>query len=118
MNQLIPQAVKFLSLKSFRLLHVAFLRPHLEYAIVAWCFYTKKEIIILEKVQIRDTNLVKRKKELSNEKSLKSWTHRSFKRENRELTKSSLYIKEGLVVMAKIIQLIKQSLIVIIISHV
>ena len=37
---------------------------------------------------------------------------------NRELTKSSACTKEGLAAMAKIIQLIKQSLIAIIISHV
>ena len=37
------KAFKFLSVKSFRSLNVAFLRPHLEYVMAAWCPHTKKK---------------------------------------------------------------------------
>ena len=66
----LSKAFKFLSIKSFRSLYVAFVRPHLEYAITAWCPHTKKSINILEKVQIRATKLVKSIKDLSYEKRL------------------------------------------------
>ena len=66
----LSKAFKFLSKKSFKSLYVALVRPHLEYAIAAWCPHTKKAINILEKVQIRATKLVKSIKELSYEKRL------------------------------------------------
>ena len=59
------------TIKTFKKLHVAFVRPHLEYAIAAWCPYTKKDVKFLEKVQIRATKLVKSIGNLPYEERLK-----------------------------------------------
>jgi ribonucleases P/MRP protein subunit RPP40 len=66
----LSRTFKCWSIKTFRLLYGAFVRPHLEYAITAWCPHTKRDIEILERVQRRATKLVTSLKDLSYEQRL------------------------------------------------
>ena len=51
-------------------LYEALVRPKLEYCVLAWCPYLKKDIDKLEKVQARATKLIKDCRNFSYEKRL------------------------------------------------
>ena len=63
----LSKAFKLWSIGTLKKIYVAFVSPHLYYAVAAWCPYTKKHILALEKVQIKATKLIKH---LSYEKRL------------------------------------------------
>ena len=51
-------------------LHIAIVRPHLEYCIQAWKPYRKKDIDILERIQRRATKIIPELRHLSYEEHL------------------------------------------------
>lgn len=61
-------------------LYKAFVRPHLEYCVQAWCPYLKGETARLEKVQRRFTRWFKNQRELSYDVRLKNLNLFSMKR--------------------------------------
>jgi hypothetical protein len=64
MMGLIRRSFSFLSCSLFKKLYITFVRPHLEYAQVAWAPHLIKYINMIENVQIRATKLVDGLKEL------------------------------------------------------
>ena len=66
----LKKTFKFWTVNTFKRLYSVFIRPHLEYAVAAWCPYNKKDIDTLEKVQRRAIKLVKSIKNLSYEERL------------------------------------------------
>ena len=54
----IRRSFSYLDCNSFRRLYTAFVRPHLEYAQAVWSPHLRKQVNILENVQIRATKLV------------------------------------------------------------
>ena len=57
-------------IETFSIIYTSYIRPHLEYCIQAWSPYYAKDILLLEKVQRRATNLVWGLNELSYEDRL------------------------------------------------
>ena len=55
---LIRRTFSFLDCRMFKKLYTTFVRPHLEYAQAVWSPHLKKNINILENVQIRATKIV------------------------------------------------------------
>ena len=56
--RIIKRTFKHYDKKCFTMLYRTYIRPHLEYAVQAWCPYLKKDITMLEKVQRRATKLI------------------------------------------------------------
>ena len=56
--------------ETFNIVYNTYIRPHLEYCVQAWSPYYAKDILMLEKVQRRATNLVIGLKEFTYEKRL------------------------------------------------
>jgi len=56
--RVIKRTFKHFDKKSFTMLYKAYVRPHLEYSVQAWCPYLKKDITMLEKVQRRATKII------------------------------------------------------------
>ncbi len=52
-------------IKLWRILYTTYVRPHLEFAVQAWCPYQKSDINILERVQKRATKVISSIKHLS-----------------------------------------------------
>ena len=67
---MVHRQFKDLDKKSFLIIYIGFIRPHLEYAIQAWCPYLKGDIEHLEKVQRRATKLTRGYSKLSYERRL------------------------------------------------
>lgn len=67
---MVHRQFKDLDKKSFLIIYKGFIRPHLEYAIQAWCPYLKGDIEHLEKVQRRATKLISGYSKLSYEQRL------------------------------------------------
>jgi hypothetical protein len=57
--------------KFWRAIYVTYIRPHLEYAIQAWCPYQQGDIAVLEKVQHRATKVIKSLSNLPYEERLR-----------------------------------------------
>ena len=68
---MVHRQFKDLDKKSFLIIYKGFIRPHLEYAIQAWCPYLKGDIEHLEKVQRRATKLISGYSKLSYEHRLR-----------------------------------------------
>ena len=51
----IRRTIEYLNLKTFRMLYVSLVRPHLEYADPVWNPYLKKNIDMIENIQRRAT---------------------------------------------------------------
>ena len=51
----IRRTIEYLNLKTFRMLYVSLVRPHLEYADPVWNPYLKKTIDMIENIQRRAT---------------------------------------------------------------
>ena len=62
---------QYLDERSFKLMYVGLVRPHLEYANSVWNPYKKKDITMIENLQRRATRLVPGLRELSYEERLK-----------------------------------------------
>ena len=56
--RIIKRTFNHIDAESFAILYKAYIRPHLEYCVQAWCPYQKQDIKTLEKVQRRATKLV------------------------------------------------------------
>ena len=54
-------------------LNTSLVRPHLEYAVQAWCPYQERDIQILERVQRRATKIPSCHKDLDYESRLRLW---------------------------------------------
>jgi len=68
---IIRRTFDYLDQRSFRLLYISLVRPHLEYANQVWNPYLKKHINLLEKVQRRATKQVQGLSDKSYEQRLK-----------------------------------------------
>ena len=67
----IRRTLEYLDLKTFRMLYVSLVRPHLEYANPVWNPYLKKHIDMLENIQRRATKLIPILSDLSYEDRLR-----------------------------------------------
>ena len=56
--RIIKRTFNYIDKDGFAVLYRAYIRPHLEYCVQAWCPYLQKDIKSLEKVQRRATKLV------------------------------------------------------------
>jgi len=82
--------------QSFLIIYKGFIRPHLEYAIQAWCPYLKGDIEYLEKVQRRATKLI----------GLSGYSKLSYEQRLRKLNLTTLHTRrqrEDLIEAYKII---------------
>ena len=55
---MIASNFRYLNIDSLGVLYTALVQPHMEFAISSWCPYLEKEIVELEKVQRRATNII------------------------------------------------------------
>ena len=69
--RIIRRTFKYIDRESFAILYKAYIRPHLEYCVQAWCPYLQKDRKCLEKVQSRATKLVPSLREKAYEKRLR-----------------------------------------------
>ena len=69
--RIIKRTFNYIDKDGFAVLYRAYIRPHLEYCVQAWCPYLQKDIKSLEKVQRRATKLVPSLRERSYEERLK-----------------------------------------------
>jgi hypothetical protein len=67
----IRRTFEYLDLKTFRMLYVSLVRPHLEYANPVWKPYLKKHIDMIENIQRRATKLIPGFSDLSYEDRLR-----------------------------------------------
>lgn len=67
----IRRTFEYLDLKTFRMLYVSLVRPHLEYANPVWNPYLKKHIDMIENIQRRATKLIPGLSDLSYEDRLR-----------------------------------------------
>jgi hypothetical protein len=67
----IRRTFEYLNLKTFRMLYVSLVRPHLEYANPVWNPYFKKHIDMIENIQRRATKLIPGLSDLSYEDRLR-----------------------------------------------
>ena len=68
---LLKHTFTFMDKEMFLPLYKTLIRPHLEYATVAWSPFLKKDIFLIENVQSRATKLVKSIRNLSYEERMK-----------------------------------------------
>ena len=69
--RIIKRTFNYIDKDGFAVFYRAYIRPHLEYCVQAWCPYLQKDIQSLEKVQRRATKLVPSLRERSYEERLK-----------------------------------------------
>ena len=67
----IRRTFEYLDLKTFRMLYVSLVRPHLEYANPGWSSHLKKHIDMIENIQRRATKLIPGLSDLSYEDRLR-----------------------------------------------
>ena len=68
--RIIKRTFNYIDKEGFAILYRAYIRPHLEYCVQAWCPYLQKDIKCLERVQRRATKLVSCLREKSYEERL------------------------------------------------
>ena len=69
--RVIRRTFEYLNLKTFRMLYVSLVRPHLEYANPVWNPYLKKHLDMIENIQRRATKLIPGLSDLSYEDRLR-----------------------------------------------
>ena len=69
--RIIKRTFNYIDKDGFAVLYRAYIRPHLEYCVQAWCPYLQEDIKSLEKVQRRATKSVPSLRERSYEERLK-----------------------------------------------
>ena len=69
---IIKRSFKYIDNNSFSILYKAYIRPHLEYCVQAWCPHLRKDINAMERIQRRATKMVPQLRHLTYENRMKS----------------------------------------------
>ena len=72
---MLKRTFRIWTIKSFKKLYTAYVRPHLEYAVSVWSPYRKKDIHIIEQIQRRATKIVPKLKNLKYHEPQRTRTH-------------------------------------------